>query len=61
MAFEGDNQGYQQRPMYEGNWQCSGCGAEIKKLPFEPDGQRPIYCPDCYKKRREERGGYNRD
>ena len=44
-----------QRQMYQGDWKCSECGAEIKELPFEPDGTRPIYCRDCYRKQRQER------
>lgn len=53
MAFDKDSD--QQRPMQKGNWKCSECGAEIKELPFEPDGTRPIYCRDCYRKKRQER------
>ena len=44
------------RPMFQGNWTCSECGAEITELPFEPDGDRPIFCKDCHRKKREERG-----
>jgi len=40
-----------QRKMYQGKWTCSGCGVEITELPFEPDGQRPIFCRDCYRQR----------
>lgn len=50
-----ENQNQPQRQMYQGDWKCSECGAEIKELPFEPDGTRPIYCRDCYRKKRQER------
>ncbi|MFH1820618.1 MAG: CxxC-x17-CxxC domain-containing protein, partial [Candidatus Nealsonbacteria bacterium] len=30
--------------MIQGNWKCSDCGNEITELPFEPSGDRPIYC-----------------
>ncbi|MEK7159813.1 MAG: CxxC-x17-CxxC domain-containing protein [Patescibacteria group bacterium] len=43
------------RPMVTGNWKCSQCGAEITSLPFEPDGERPIYCRDCHRARRQNR------
>ena len=43
------------RKMVKGNWTCSECGAEITELPFEPDGQRPIFCRDCHQKRRQSR------
>jgi len=44
-----------ERKMYQGNWKCSECGAEIKELPFEPSGDRPIYCRECHAKRRAKR------
>jgi CxxC-x17-CxxC domain-containing protein len=43
------------REMIKGNWTCSGCGATITELPFEPDGERPIYCRDCHRQKRAER------
>ncbi|MHA1130472.1 MAG: CxxC-x17-CxxC domain-containing protein [Candidatus Helarchaeota archaeon] len=33
---------------------CSDCGQETE-VPFKPDGQRPVYCRDCYRKRRPRR------
>ncbi len=30
---------------------CSDCGKETE-VPFKPDGSRPVYCLDCFKKRR---------
>lgn len=53
------------KPMIQGKWTCSQCGAEITELPFEPDGTRPIYCRDCHRARRGDRpsggrGGYQR-
>ncbi len=47
--------GYPQRQMFQGNWQCAGCSKEITELPFEPDGQRPIYCRDCYRQNKPTR------
>lgn len=34
----------------EGNWVCSGCGAAITSLPFEPRDTSNLLCIDCYKK-----------
>jgi CxxC-x17-CxxC domain-containing protein len=45
----------QNRPMVEGSWTCSGCGKEITQLPFEPKGDRPILCNDCYRTSRPPR------
>ncbi|MDI6602595.1 MAG: hypothetical protein QME57_00550 [Patescibacteria group bacterium] len=41
--------------MVKGNWKCAECGAEITELPFEPAADRPIYCRDCWAKRRANR------
>lgn len=47
---------------------CSECGKETE-VPFQPDGERPVYCRDCYQKHKKPRrdfnggsrsGGYNR-
>jgi CxxC-x17-CxxC domain-containing protein len=27
---------------------CDGCG-EIARVPFQPDGSRPVYCSDCFR------------
>ena len=55
--FNRDNQnkGFAPRQMFKGNWKCEECGAEITELPFEPSGERPVYCKDCNRKRRESR------
>ncbi|NHK30809.1 MAG: DNA-directed RNA polymerase [Asgard group archaeon] len=33
---------------------CSDCGVETE-VPFKPDGERPVYCRDCYRKRKPRR------
>ncbi|MEM0467472.1 MAG: CxxC-x17-CxxC domain-containing protein [Candidatus Thermoplasmatota archaeon] len=33
---------------------CSECGTETE-VPFKPDGTRPVYCRDCYQKRKPKR------
>ena len=33
---------------------CDGCG-QPTTVPFMPDGQRPVYCPECLKRYRTER------
>ena len=48
-------QGFAPRPMVEGNWKCSECNTDITQLPFEPAEDRPIFCRDCWKKKREDR------
>ncbi|PIO03413.1 DNA-directed RNA polymerase [Candidatus Woesearchaeota archaeon CG08_land_8_20_14_0_20_47_9] len=33
---------------------CSECGAECE-VPFEPKKDRPVFCKECFRKRRGER------
>ena len=57
MDFDRSNsdRGFAQRPMVKGDWKCSECQTEITELPFEPAGDRPIYCRDCWSKKRPRR------
>lgn len=32
---------------------CANCGCETE-VPFQPSGDRPVYCRDCYNKLKEE-------
>jgi CxxC-x17-CxxC domain-containing protein len=50
-----DQNNFGQRQMYQGDWTCSGCGAKITELPFEPDGDRPIFCRECHRERAKNR------
>jgi CxxC-x17-CxxC domain-containing protein len=47
--MEGDRQ------MFDVNVSCGECGTAITQLPFEPSGDRPVYCSACLKARRENR------
>ena len=38
------------RPMYSAV--CAECGAETQ-VPFQPTGERPVYCNDCFKAKRD--------
>lgn len=40
------------RQMYQVDLQCAQCGTAITQLPFQPSGDRPVYCFDCNKARR---------
>jgi CxxC-x17-CxxC domain-containing protein len=31
---------------------CSECGKETE-VPFKPSGDRPVYCKECFMKRRK--------
>jgi CxxC-x17-CxxC domain-containing protein len=48
----GSNQRTDDRPrreMFKAT--CSDCGG-VAELPFNPSGDRPVYCRDCFGKRR---------
>ena len=51
MAFDGAT-----RQMYNVDLTCAKCGNHISQLPFEPKGDRPVYCFDCNKAFRQTRG-----
>ncbi|MEQ8235857.1 MAG: zinc-binding protein [Syntrophomonadaceae bacterium] len=44
------NSGYrEERQMFK--TVCAGCGQEAL-VPFEPTGERPVYCRDCFQAKR---------
>lgn len=48
----GGSRGYSDRPpreMFEAT--CSSCG-QVAKVPFRPTSGKPVYCTDCFAKRR---------
>ena len=61
MAFknfsENPGRDFPPREMVKGDWKCAECGKEITELPFQPAPDRPIYCRDCWAKKRTERFG----
>jgi CxxC-x17-CxxC domain-containing protein len=40
------------RPMYD--VVCDGCGRPTQ-VPFQPRGDRPVYCRDCFEQQRQSR------
>jgi len=49
MAFDGSRQ------MYDVDLACAKCGAHISQLPFQPSGDRPVYCSECNRAFRQDR------
>ena len=39
-----------EKPKFEGDWRCAGCGTAIKSLPFQPRDTSNLKCIDCFKK-----------
>ena len=48
-AEKGFENGGEQRQMYK--VVCAECGKETE-VPFEPKNDRPVYCRDCFNKRK---------
>ena len=51
MAF-GQGGGYGGRPREMHKATCAECKKECE-VPFKPSGDRPIYCKECFAKRRD--------
>lgn len=45
------------RQMFDVDLECAECGTKITQLPFQPSGDKPVYCSNCLKARRNNRGG----
>src|SRR5258706_10765821 len=54
-SFSGSSGGYREREarqMYSAT--CASCGRETE-VPFQPRGDRPVYCSECYQSQRDGR------
>ena len=45
----GGRSGYGRREMFTAT--CSNCGG-VAEVPFQPTGDKPVYCRDCFQKMR---------
>jgi CxxC-x17-CxxC domain-containing protein len=41
------------RQMYSVNVNCASCGTKITELPFMPSSDKPIYCRECMRSKRD--------
>jgi CxxC-x17-CxxC domain-containing protein len=48
----GFQDGFNRQPREMHKAVCSDCKKECE-VPFKPNGARPIYCKDCYSKRKD--------
>jgi CxxC-x17-CxxC domain-containing protein len=46
----------EQRQMYPAV--CAQCGKPTE-VPFQPRGDKPVYCSDCYRSQKSSEGGYS--
>lgn len=40
------------RQMFDVNLTCASCGTAVTQLPFQPSGEKPVYCRTCLQARR---------
>lgn len=52
----GGGGGYSSGPRQMYPAQCASCGRETE-VPFQPRGDRPVYCRDCFQQRSPSGGG----
>ena len=52
----GGGGGYRSAPAQGTSVICSGCGQQTT-VPFEPRGDRPVFCRDCYQAQKGGAGG----
>jgi CxxC-x17-CxxC domain-containing protein len=50
----GHRGGFDRGPREMHKIKCSDCGKEAE-VPFKPDGDRPVFCRDCFQKHRPKR------
>ncbi|PAV13704.1 hypothetical protein ASJ81_16755 [Methanosarcina spelaei] len=50
----GRERNYSREPQTMYKAKCSDCGKETE-VPFKPDPDRPVYCRECYAKRKPKR------
>lgn len=48
-SVPGDASSTGQKASFTGDWKCSGCGAAITSLPFQPRSTNNLKCLDCFK------------
>lgn len=62
MAYSDDfSGGRPQRQMYDVSamgLKCASCGTDITQLPFQPSSDRPVYCQECNRQRRQNRTSF---
>ena len=56
---QGGGGGYQRSESRGTSVICSGCGQQTT-VPFEPRGDRPVYCQNCFQARKTSAGGSGR-
>ena len=56
-SYGGSSRGYSSGPRQMYPAVCSNCGKETE-VPFQPSGDKPVYCRECFQDRRPARPSY---
>jgi CxxC-x17-CxxC domain-containing protein len=54
MYRENNERGFSRNPREMHKVTCADCGKETE-VPFKPDGNRPVYCRECYQTHKPKR------
>jgi CxxC-x17-CxxC domain-containing protein len=54
MYRENKGRGFNRGPREMHEVTCADCGKQTE-VPFKPDGDRPVYCRECYQKHKPKR------
>lgn len=46
---------FSDRQLFDVDVNCAKCGTHISQLPFQPSGDRPVYCQECNRSFRDTR------
>jgi len=55
-GFSGGRGGFDRRPREMHKAICAECKKECE-VPFKPSGDKPVYCKDCFMKRKDSESG----
>jgi CxxC-x17-CxxC domain-containing protein len=58
-SYGQSSSGYSSGPRTMHPATCSACGKQTE-VPFEPSGNKPVYCRECYQSRRPATSNYGR-
>ena len=53
MGYQQDGGGFDRGPREMHKATCADCQKECE-VPFKPSGNRPVYCRECFSKRKNE-------
>ena len=59
-GFSGSRGGFDRRPREMHKATCAECKQECE-VPFKPSGDKPVFCKECFMKKKDSESGSNED